>query len=87
MALNRANRQVKDISPNIGRDGTEYRTATNPPLAFSPQDPDTFYAANQYIMQTQDQGKTWKKISPDLTDRAGSDLVNAAGEGRGQLRR
>ncbi len=75
--LNRANRQVQTISPSIGRGGTDFRTAQNPPLAFSPQDPHTFYLANQFLMQTQDEGRTWKKISPDLTDRAGSDLINA----------
>ena len=45
--LNRANRQVETISPNLSRDG-DYRLAMNPPLAFSPQDPHVFYEGTQY---------------------------------------
>jgi photosystem II stability/assembly factor-like uncharacterized protein len=74
--LNRENRQVQTISPTIGRGSTEYRTAQNPPLAFSPQDPHVFYMGTQYLLATTDAGTNWKKISPDLTDRAGSDEVN-----------
>jgi hypothetical protein len=74
--LNRVNRQVRTISPWIGRD-SDYRTAQNPPLAFSPQDPHVFYAANQFLMETRDDGSHWKKASPDLTERQGSEQVNA----------
>jgi photosystem II stability/assembly factor-like uncharacterized protein len=68
--VDRTNRQVKVISPNVSRDG-DYRTATNPPLAFSPQDPHTLYEGTQFVMATSDEGKTWKAISPDLTNRPG----------------
>jgi photosystem II stability/assembly factor-like uncharacterized protein len=74
--VNRANRQVQTISPNLSRDG-DYRMAQNPPLAFSPQDPHVFYEGTQFLMETQDAGSHWKKISSDLTERAGSDVVNA----------
>ncbi len=66
--VDRTNRQVKVISPNVSRDG-DYRTATNPPLAFSPQDPHTLYEGTQFVMATTDEGRTWKAISPDLTNR------------------
>ncbi len=69
--LNRVNRQVQTISPAIGRE-TEFRTAQNPPLMFSPQDGHVFYMANQYLMETRDNGTHWKKLSPDLTERQGS---------------
>jgi photosystem II stability/assembly factor-like uncharacterized protein len=68
--LDRTNRQVKVISPNVSRDG-DYRTATNPPLAFSPQDPHVLYEGMQFLLQTGDEGETWKAISPDLTVRPG----------------
>ena len=68
--VDRTNRQVKVISPNVSRDG-DYRTATNPPLAFSPQDPHVLYEGTQFVMETRDEGATWKAISPDLTDRPG----------------
>ncbi len=68
--IDRSNRQVKTISPNVSRDG-DYRTATNPPLAFSPQDPHVLYEGTQFLLQTSDEGATWKAISPDLTNRPG----------------
>ncbi|HEY1732154.1 MAG TPA: hypothetical protein VGG15_10415 [Terriglobales bacterium] len=68
--VDRTNRQVKVISPNVSRDG-DYRTATNPPLAFSPQNPHILYEGTQFLLQTSDEGTTWKTISPDLTKRPG----------------
>ena len=68
--IDRSNRQVKVISPNVSRDG-DYRTATNVPLAFSPQDPHILYEGTQFLLQTTDEGTTWKAISPDLTNRPG----------------
>jgi photosystem II stability/assembly factor-like uncharacterized protein len=73
--VNRTNRQVQTISPSIGRIGA-YRSAQNPPIAFSPQDPHIFYWATQFLLQTSDNGTHWKTISPDLTVRPGSDAVN-----------
>ncbi len=74
--VNRTNRQVQTISPSIGRGGS-YRLAQNPPLAFSPQDGHVFYMGTQFLLQTSDRGTHWKAISPDLTERKGSDAVNA----------
>jgi len=68
--IDRSNRQVKVISPNVSRDG-DYRTATNVPLAFSPQDAHVLYEGTQYLLETRDEGATWKQISPDLTVRPG----------------
>ncbi len=74
--LNRANRQVQTISPSIGRGATEFRTAQNPPIGISPQDPKTVYFGTQFLLATHNAGTTWTKLGGDLTDRAGSDLVN-----------
>lgn len=74
--VDRANRQVDTISPNVSRDG-DFRLAMNPPLAFSPQDPHVFYEGTQFLLETQDDGRNWKKISPDLTVRPGSAEQNA----------
>ncbi len=73
--VNRTNRQVQTISPSIGRIGA-YRSAQNPPIAFSPQDPHIFYWATQFLLETSDNGTHWKTISPDLTVRPGSYAVN-----------
>jgi len=74
--LNRVNRQVQTISPSLSR-AANYRTAQNPPLAFSPQDGHVFYMATQFLLQTSDAGTHWKAISPDLTERPGSVDANA----------
>jgi photosystem II stability/assembly factor-like uncharacterized protein len=65
--IDRTNRQTYNISPNVSRDG-DYRTAVNPPLIFSPQDPHTLYWGTQYLMETKDAGKSWKH-GADLTKR------------------
>ena len=75
--VDRTNRQVKVISPNVSRDG-DYRTAVNPPLVFSPQNPHILYEGTQFLMETSDEGKTWKAISPDLTNRPGEPVPPSA---------
>jgi len=67
--IDRINRQVATISPDVMRDN-EYHVATNPPLGFSPQDPHVFYMGTQYLLATRDGGVDWRRISPDLTKRA-----------------
>ena len=37
------------------------------PLAFSPVEPEALYAGSQHLWRTEDQGRTWDRISPDLT--------------------
>jgi photosystem II stability/assembly factor-like uncharacterized protein len=77
--IDRSNRQVKVISPNVSRDG-DYRTATNVPLALSPQNPHILYEGTQFLLQTGDEGATWKTISPDLTIRPGEPAPAPAAE-------
>ena len=47
--------------------GEKYRTASMPPLVFSPQDPSTLYLGTQFVLKTSDRGLSWQAISPDLT--------------------
>jgi photosystem II stability/assembly factor-like uncharacterized protein len=77
--LDRSNRQVKVISPNLSRDG-DYRAATNVPLAFSPQNPHILYEGTQFLLETADEGTTWKAISPDLAARPGEPTPPSAEE-------
>jgi photosystem II stability/assembly factor-like uncharacterized protein len=77
--IDRTNRQVATISPNVTRNN-DLRMATNPPLAFSPQDPHAFYMASQFLWETRDNGVHWKTISPDLTIRAVAAPAAAATE-------
>ncbi|HET9783859.1 MAG TPA: sialidase family protein, partial [Terriglobales bacterium] len=43
-----------------------YRKTWTLPLVFSTADKALYYA-NQYVFRTRDKGRTWEKISPDLT--------------------
>jgi photosystem II stability/assembly factor-like uncharacterized protein len=65
--------QLHDIAPwsndNGGHAaaGLKYRFNWTSPLAFSPQDPHVLYIGSQYLLETDNLGKSWKAISPDLT--------------------
>jgi len=37
------------------------------PILTSPHDPNVLYTASQFLLRTEDDGQTWKQISPDLT--------------------
>lgn len=45
----------------------KYRFQWNAPIRISPHNPDVVYHCSQYVHRTQDGGKTWELISPDLT--------------------
>ena len=53
------------------------------PEVFSPAD-EALYYSNQFVFRTRDRGKTWEKISPDLTRdaaRGAEDAGSRDGEG------
>jgi photosystem II stability/assembly factor-like uncharacterized protein len=58
--------QTQSIDPTLAYPGTDRRTWTLP-LIFSPRDPRVLYFANQRMFRTDDGGKHWTVISPDLT--------------------
>ncbi|MGQ1786788.1 WD40/YVTN/BNR-like repeat-containing protein [Saccharicrinis sp. GN24d3] len=39
----------------------------NYPIVVSPAEPDALFVGSQYLWKSNDEGKTWAKISPDLT--------------------
>ena len=45
----------------------KYRFNWNAPIIWSRHEPNTFYHASQYLLKTNDLGKTWKEVSSDLT--------------------
>jgi photosystem II stability/assembly factor-like uncharacterized protein len=49
---------------------SKYHTAQMAPIAFSPHDPHTLYAAAQYVLKSNDGGFNWQEVSPDLTQKA-----------------
>jgi len=46
----------------------QHRYTWETPLAFSPRDARTLYVGMQSMLKTTDGAKTWKEISPDLTE-------------------
>ncbi|MFI4885083.1 MAG: WD40/YVTN/BNR-like repeat-containing protein [Steroidobacterales bacterium] len=45
----------------------KYRFGWTHPIFFSPDDPKDLFLASQYVMMSDDGGRTWKILSPDLT--------------------
>ena len=50
-----------------GAEAAKYRFQWNYPIFFSPNNPKKLYAAGNHLFSTEDEGKTWQMISPDLT--------------------
>lgn len=53
----------------LGRDAKDnkYRYNWNAPIIWSKHEPNTFYHGSQILLKTNDLGKSWKEVSPDLT--------------------
>jgi len=45
----------------------KYRFNWSAPVAISPHDPKVIYHGAQKVLKTEDRGRTWEEISPDLT--------------------
>jgi len=56
--------QVQNVEPKPLR---SYRVLRTEPLQFSPVDPHKLYFATNTLWLTEDGGKNWKEVSPDLT--------------------
>jgi len=56
-----------NISPMLAYPGVDFRHTWTLPVAFSMADKHAFYFGNQFLFKTIDGGKSWQKISPDLT--------------------
>lgn len=50
-----------------GADVQKYRFNWNYPLFFSPHNPKKLYAAGNLLFVSENEGRSWEKISPDLT--------------------
>ncbi len=58
--------QVQNIAPTPVRPA-DFRTLRTAPVVFSTVDPHTMYFASNTLWKTASGGKSWQKISPDLT--------------------
>jgi len=65
--------EMRDVSPypldTSGQGAAEqkFRLQWTEPLFVSQYDSNVLYTASQYVLRSQDQGKSWQTISPDLT--------------------
>jgi photosystem II stability/assembly factor-like uncharacterized protein len=72
-AYDMATGQYRDVSPWPDyRDGAssaelKYRFGWTHPIFFSPDDPKELFVGSQYVLKSSDRGRTWRRISPDLT--------------------
>jgi photosystem II stability/assembly factor-like uncharacterized protein len=58
--------QRQNIMPTPFR-GSDFRVVRTQPIVFSPLDPRTMYFAANTLWKTRDGGRSWEKVSPDLT--------------------
>ncbi|OLE83320.1 MAG: glycoside hydrolase [Acidobacteria bacterium 13_1_20CM_2_65_9] len=58
--------QVQNVAPTPVRPA-DFRTLRTAPVVFSPLDPHVMYFASNALWKTATGGKSWQKISPDLT--------------------
>jgi photosystem II stability/assembly factor-like uncharacterized protein len=63
---NVATGQTDSVSPEVDLP-TPARHTWTLPVVFSPADPHAMYFSDQYLFKTTDGGKTWARISEDLT--------------------
>jgi photosystem II stability/assembly factor-like uncharacterized protein len=78
----RENRTVSvwpDNPMGAGADVLKYRFQWNFPIFFSPNDPKKLYAAGNHLFVTEDEGQSWKEISPDLTTNDKSKQASSGG--------
>ncbi len=73
MTFNRSEEQIHDMEPyprdfnGGGVADLPYRFAWDAGFAISPQDSKVLYAGGNVVFKSEDRGRTWKPISPDLT--------------------
>lgn len=64
---NRAINVWPDNPMGAGADVLKYRFQWNFPIFFSPHNPKKLYTAGNHLFATENEGKSWDMISPDLT--------------------
>ncbi len=64
--FDRQTRLARDIQPKAGA-GEKLRFNWNAPMHLSATNKGTLYLGAQYLFRTRDRGRSWDRISPDLT--------------------
>jgi photosystem II stability/assembly factor-like uncharacterized protein len=76
---NRAISVWPDNPMGAGADVLKYRFQWNFPLFFSPHDPKKLYCAGNALFVTDNEGASWKQVSPDLTTNDKSRQYSSGG--------
>jgi photosystem II stability/assembly factor-like uncharacterized protein len=66
--INQKEGQFDFISPKAGKDEKPLRYNWQTPILLSSHNQDILYMGSQYLHRSMDQGKSWEKISEDLTN-------------------
>jgi photosystem II stability/assembly factor-like uncharacterized protein len=66
--INQKENQFDFISPKAGKDEKPYRFNWQTPILLSSHNQDILYMGSQFLHRSMDQGKSWEKISEDLTN-------------------
>lgn len=62
-----------------GAEAAKYRFQWNYPIFFSPNNPKRLYAAGNHLFVTENEGKSWEQLSPDLTTNDRSKQASSGG--------
>lgn len=76
---NRAINVWPDNPMGSGADVLKYRFQWNFPIFFSPTNPKKLYAAGNHLFVTENEGRSWQMISPDLTTNDKSKQASSGG--------
>lgn len=76
---NRAISVWPDNPMGAGADVLKYRFQWNFPIFFSPHDPKKLYCAGNALFVTDNEGASWKQVSPDLTTNDKSRQYSSGG--------
>ena len=76
---NRAISVWPDNPMGSGADVLKYRFQWNFPIFFSPHDPKKLYCAGNALFATENEGASWKQLSPDLTTNDKSRQYSSGG--------
>jgi photosystem II stability/assembly factor-like uncharacterized protein len=68
--INQKENQFDFISPKAGKDEKPLRYNWQTPILLSSHNQDILYMGSQFLHRSMDQGKTWERISADLTSGA-----------------
>ncbi len=74
-------KEIVTVQPLAVKGDPKLRFNWNTPILASQHQPDRFYVGSQFLHKSEDMGKTWTKISPDLTtnDKTKMNQENSGG--------